>query len=43
MEKMVELDERALNQLFQTLSDWNEQLKTAEHIIYGDEPGAPAP
>jgi|GEM_PF-5081473 len=40
---MVELDEVTSNQLFQTLADWNEQLKGFEDVIRSDEFGGPQP
>jgi len=41
--KMVELDELESNQLFQTLADWNEQLKDVETFIHSSEFGGPQP
>ena len=42
-QRMVELDETISNQLFQTLADWNDQLKDAEEIIHTDKIGGPQP
>ncbi|WP_420331697.1 hypothetical protein [Oceanicaulis alexandrii] len=40
---LVELDEATSNQLFQTLDDWNEQLKDAEDLIHTIDLGGPQP
>jgi len=40
---MVELDEATSNQLFQTLADWEAQLKDHKEVIHSDDPGAPQP
>jgi hypothetical protein len=40
---LVELDELESNQLFQTLADWNEQLKDVETFIHSSEFGGPQP
>lgn len=39
----MELDEVTSNQLFQTLADWEAQLKDYEEVIHSDDPGAPQP
>tara|TARA_R110002072_G_scaffold302578_3_gene486451 strand:- start:23143 stop:23265 length:123 start_codon:yes stop_codon:yes gene_type:complete len=40
---MARLQGEDLNALFETLADWNVQLKDVEEFINTDEPGGPQP
>ena len=42
-QEMARLEGEDLNALFETLADWNVQLKDVEEFIYSDEPGGPQP
>ena len=40
---MARLEGEDLNALFETLADWNVQLKDVEEFIHSNEPGGPQP
>jgi len=42
-ERMARLEGEDLNALFDTLADWNVQLKDIQDFIHSDEPGGPQP